>query len=160
MLIYLSMLRKHKKLCWVLIKHILCVTWNGMQILKFYITRLSSGFMLIQNLTSSCQKHYFIHTLIVPTLFYNIGQWFYSSTKGERGEKDYQSVKILIRMWLWVFLDIVNQVITRIEKTARIFIMGDTCYKWVLGDNEILIVCLKSELRDFWTAFFLQVSKF
>ena len=77
---------------------------------------------------TSCQKQYFIQSLIVPILFYNIELWFYSCTKGERQRlcKNFEKNGY--------FLDLVNQVNTRIEKTARIFISCDThilneCYE-------------------------------
>ena len=61
-------------------------------------------------------------------MFYNIELWFYSCTKGERQRlcKNFEKNGY--------FLDLVNQVNTRIEKTARIFISCDThilneCYE-------------------------------
>ena len=75
---------------------------------------------------TSGQKEYFIQTLLVPILMYNIELWFYSCTKGERQK--------LCRPFTrnHYCLDILNRVNSSITKTA---------FNFIKCDNHILNSC-------------------
>ena len=83
------------------------------------MARLSPGFMLFQNLKIlnqlAAKSNILYRVSLFLILFYNIELWFYSCTKGGRQRlcKNFDKNGY--------FLDIVNQVNTCTEKTARIF---------------------------------------